>query len=151
LSTCNYSVYTSLLQVGIFCLHQNISNYYLNDITRELGLEILRRVMSLQVRKQSLTLCHSCLVCSCCCREIILLRSKYVVVLTLLEIIKRRVRVYISCQVQNVPRECKNQLMKKLPVHESEFCHYYNKTLYVGYKLSLHSILHIFIFSHACL
>jgi hypothetical protein len=109
------------VQVGIFCRHQNIGNYYLNDRTRELGLERLRRVISLPVRKQSLTLCYSCLVCSCCCREIILLRSKSVVVLTLLEIIKKkRFGVYISCQVQSVPRECKSQLMKKLPVHESE-------------------------------
>jgi len=64
------------------------------------------------------------------------------VVLTLPEIIKKeRFRVYISCKVQSVPRECKNQLMKKLPVHESELCHYYNKTVYVGYYLfTLYSI-----------
>lgn len=63
------------MHVGIFCLHENISNYYLNDLTRELvGVREVRSVMCLQVRKQSLTLCHSCLVCSCC-REITLLRS----------------------------------------------------------------------------
>lgn len=107
-------------------------------------------MMSLQVRKRSLNLFHYCLVCSCCCREIIVLRSKYVVVLTLPEIIKKRFRVCISCQVQSVPRERKNQLMK-LPVHASELCHYYNKT-FMSDTSNLFTVYTIFPYSltHAC-
>jgi hypothetical protein len=61
--------------------------------------------------------------------------------------IKKRFRVYISCQVQSVPRECKNQLMKKLP--ESELCLYYNKTLsdtsylFTVYSIFPYSLTHV--------